>query len=153
MPYRWLSARLQYLHCVSNGDTAVLHKAIDINISPKTKRLTFVLSSEHAWLVDSLNWIGRNAHDGVIKCNHFPRYWPFVRGIHRSPVDSPNKGQWRGALMFSLICAWINGWVNNREAGNLRCPRSHYDVIVMSYGFLWIISPYALWRNVLETRP
>ena len=35
----------------------------------------------------------------------FPRYWPFVRGIHRSPVNSPNKGQWRGALMFSLICA------------------------------------------------
>ena len=31
---------------------------------------------------------------------HFPRYWPFVRGIHRSPVNSPHKGQWRGALMF-----------------------------------------------------
>ena len=25
------------------------------------------------------------------------------------------NGQWHGALMFSLICAWINGWVNNRE--------------------------------------
>ena len=36
---------------------------------------------------------------------HFPRYWPFVRGIHRWPVNSPHKGQWRGALMFSLICA------------------------------------------------
>ena len=35
----------------------------------------------------------------------FPRYWPFVRGIHRSPVNSPHKGQWRGALMFSVICA------------------------------------------------
>ena len=32
----------------------------------------------------------------------------------------PHKGQWRGALMFSLICARINGWVNNREAGDLR---------------------------------
>ena len=42
-------------------------------------------------------------HDDVIKCNNFPRYWPFVRGIHRSPVNSPHKGQWRGALMFSLI--------------------------------------------------
>ena len=57
-------------------------------------------------------------HDDVIKWKHFPRYWPFVRGIHRSPVNSPHKGQWRGALMFSLICAWINGWVNNREAGD-----------------------------------
>ena len=36
---------------------------------------------------------------------HFPRYWPFVRGIHRSPVDSHHKGQWHGALMFSLIYA------------------------------------------------
>ena len=35
----------------------------------------------------------------------------FVRGIHRSPVNFPHKGQWRGALMFSLICAWINAWV------------------------------------------
>ena len=58
------------------------------------------------------------SHDDVIKWKHFPRYWPFVRGIHRSPVNSPHKGQWRGALMFSLICVWINGWVNNREAGD-----------------------------------
>ena len=61
--------------------------------------------------------------------NIFPRYWPLVRGIHRSPVNSPHKGQWRGALMFSLICVWINGWVNNREAGDLRRYRAHYDVI------------------------
>ena len=40
-------------------------------------------------------------HDDVIKWKHFPRYWPFVRGIHRSPVNSPHKGQWPGALMFS----------------------------------------------------
>ena len=52
-------------------------------------------------------------------------------GIHRSSVNSPHKGQWRGALMFSLICAWINGWVNNRETGDLRRHRAHYDVIVM----------------------
>ena len=57
-------------------------------------------------------------HDDVIKLKHFPRYWPFVRGIHWSPVNSPHKGQWRGALMFSLICVWINGSVNNREAGD-----------------------------------
>ena len=33
--------------------------------------------------------------------------------------------QWRGALMFSFICAWTNGWVNNRDAGDLRCHRAH----------------------------
>ena len=51
----------------------------------------------------------------------------------RSPVNSPYKGQWRGALMFSLICARINGWVNNGEAGDLRRHRAHYDVIVMLF--------------------
>ena len=50
-------------------------------------------------------------HDGVIKWKHSPRYWPFVRGIHRSPVNSPHKGQRSGILMFTLICTWINGWV------------------------------------------
>ena len=70
-------------------------------------------------------------HDDVIKWKHFPRYWPFVRGIHRSPVNSPHKGQWRGVLMFSLICAWINAWVNNREAGDLRRHHTHCDVFVM----------------------
>ena len=70
-------------------------------------------------------------HDDVIKWKYFPRCWPFVRGIHRSPVNSPHKGQWRGALMFTLICDRINSWVNNREAGDLRRNRAHYDVIVI----------------------
>ena len=47
------------------------------------------------------------------------------------PVNSPHKGQWRGALMFSLICTWINAWVNNREAGDLRRHRAHYGVTMM----------------------
>ena len=52
-------------------------------------------------------------------------------GNSRVPGDSPHKGQWRGAFMFSLIYAWIKRWVNNREAGDLRRYRAHYDVIVM----------------------
>ena len=85
---------------------------------------------------DKVHWLiymtpGFNVHDDVIKWKHFPRYWPFVRGIHRSPVNSPHKGQWREALMFSLIYVWINGWVNNRKAGDLRRYSDHYDVIVM----------------------
>ena len=74
-------------------------------------------------------------HDDVMKWKHFPRYWPYVRGIHRSPVNSPHKGRWRGALMFSLIFAWINSWINNRAAGDLRRPLGHYDVSVMGYGW------------------
>ena len=61
-------------------------------------------------------------HDDVIKWKHFLRYWP---------LNSPHKGQWRGALMFSLICARINSWVNNGEAGDLGHNRAHYDVTVM----------------------
>ena len=68
----------------------------------------------------------------VIKWKHFPRYWPFVRGIHLSPGNSPHKCQWRGACMFTLICAWINGWVNSREAGDLRRHGAHYDVSEMT---------------------
>ena len=50
-----------------------------------------------------------------------------------SPVtgEFPNKCHWHGALMFPLICAWINDWVNNREAGDLRRHHTHYDVTVM----------------------
>ena len=70
-------------------------------------------------------------HDDVIKWEHFTRHRAFVRGIHRWPVDSLQKGQWRGALMFSLICAWTNGRANHRDAGNLRPHRAHYDVTVI----------------------
>ena len=83
------------------------------------------------WLDQSIGRKQYFLHDDVIEWKHFPRYWPFLRGIHRWPVNSPHKDQWRGNLMFSLICAWINAWVNNREAGDLRRRRAHYDVIVM----------------------
>ena len=58
---------------------------------------------------------------------------PFVRGIHRWPVNSPHKGQWSGALMFSLIC--INGWVNKRECGDPGRRCAHNDVTVMWNGY------------------
>ena len=64
-----------------------------------------------------------------------PRYWPFVGRNHLSPVVSPHKGQWRGALMFSLIWASTNGWTNNRDAGNLRRHRANYYATVMIYWF------------------
>ena len=85
----------------------------------------------HRWPINSPHK-GPVTHDDVIKRKYFPRYWAFVRGNHRSPVNSPHKGQWHGALMFSLICALINGWVNNREAGDLRRYTVHYDVTVMA---------------------
>ena len=52
-------------------------------------------------------------------------------GIHRPPVNSPHKGQWRVAFMPSLICAWRNNWVNTRHGGDLTRHRTHYDVTVV----------------------
>ena len=70
-------------------------------------------------------------HDDTTKWKHFLRNWLFVWGIHWSPVNSPHKSQWHGALIFSLICAWIHGWVNNRDTGDFRRHCAHYYVIVM----------------------
>ena len=64
--------------------------------------------------------------DDVIKWKHFPRYWPFVWGIHQSLINSPHNGQWRGALMF-FICAWTNSWVNNRDTGDFTRHGARYD--------------------------
>ena len=91
----------------------------------------------------------------VIKWRRFQRYWPFVRGIHQSPVKSPHKGQWRGTLTFSFICTWINAWENNREAGDLRRHHTHYDVtvmcIVISLSFIVHMSSLYYWiRNMIQ---
>ena len=53
-----------------------------------------------------------------------------TRGSHRDYLNC----NWRGALLFSLICAWITDWVNNREAGHLRRNHAHYDVIIIWNG-------------------
>ena len=74
----------------------------------------------------------RICHDDVIKGGNFPRYWPFVRGIHRSPVNSPHKGQSRGALMFSLICAWKKRLSKQWWGWWFETPSHPNDVIVMS---------------------
>ena len=93
------------------------------------------------WSLDSASvaWLTEGPYESYVKLlawwRHevqiFPCYWPFVRGNHLSPVNSQHKGQWRGALMFSLILTWTNGWVSNRDAGNLRRHCAHYGVTVM----------------------
>ena len=66
----------------------------------------------------------------------------------RSPVNSPHKGQWLGTVMFSLICAWTDDWVNNRDAGAFRHHCAHYDVTV-ACNLKFLISKF-IWRiNVL----
>ena len=72
-----------------------------------------ISESVSIWERQATPWqsLASTVHEDVIKGKYFPRYWPFVRGIHRSQVNFSHKGQWLGALMFSLICAWTNGWV------------------------------------------
>ena len=69
--------------------------------------------------------------------------------VGNSPVSgefpAQRPGQWRGALIFSLICAWIKGWVNNRETGDLRRHRAHYDVTVK-----W---SWRKWLQRTDTKP
>ena len=114
---------VQYLQCVSNGrycSLALSHPYIYVY-----KYFWTVILPCNPW-----------GHDDVIKWKHFPRNWPYVWGIHWSPVNSLHKGQWRGVLVFSLICTWMNDWVNSREAGDLRCHRAHYGVTVMTRSVL-----------------
>ena len=90
------------------------------------------------------------SHDDVIKWKHFPRYWPFVKGIHRAPMDSPHKGQWREALMFSLIGTRTNGWANTRDARDLRRHHAHYEVTEMKLSR--VVSPITyMWVKHMKT--
>ena len=89
------------------------------NFSALSKHtLAFVEYHVQIWLVSSQMSCGdtHQTHDDVIKWKHFQRYWPFVRGICRSPVNSPHKAQWRGALMFSLICT-LNKRLSKQSGG------------------------------------
>ena len=85
-------------------------------------------------------------HDDVIKWKHFPRYWPY--GGEFTGVRPTQRPMTRSFEMFSLICSWINRWVNNGEAGDLRRYRAHYDVIVMTAFIKWYGLHFHFIRNV-----
>ena len=106
------------------------------SIWPICLHVYFLSNIRYGWFSHMMTTIrvvvvkGPVFHDDVIKSKYFPRYWPFVRGIRRSSVNSLHKGQWRGALMFSLFCARTNAWVTNRDAGDLRGHLAHFGVTV-----------------------
>ena len=78
----------------------------------------------------------------VVKIKHFPRYWRFVLGIHRSRwLPLTKAGTWSFGIFF--ICTRTSEWINNWNAGDLKPHRSHCDVTVMFYadsciGMLWL---------------
>ena len=67
-----------------------------------------------------------------------------------SPVTGKFPTQMSVSRSFKVfwICIWINGWVNNREADDLRRHRAHYDVtvkcIVFSYKTSVLLNPRSL---------
>ena len=84
-----------------------------------------------------------NCIDDVIKSKHFQRYWPFVCVCVCGGGGGGGGGGWFTGhrfirslrpvtpLMFSLICAWKNGWANNQDIDDLRRRGSYHDVTVM----------------------
>ena len=117
--------------------------ASQISIRKKaTKGACRTLSQLHGdFIKKSRVWIRHYSHIYISWWRHqmetFSALLAICAGNSPVPVNFPHKSQWRGALMFSLICVWINGWVNNHEAGDLRRYRIHYDVIVMWDVSMW----------------
>ena len=68
--------------------------------------------------------------NGNIFCVTGPLWGKSARWL---PVDSPHKGQWRGALMLSLICAWTNAWANTRFETRSRPLWRQYNDAFMHY--------------------
>ena len=74
---------------------------------------------------------------------------PLWGGIHWSLVNSPHKDQGVGALMFSLICSWTNGWVNNRDAGDVRRHCAYYGVSLFKLT-IFVLFDLEVWRMTLK---
>ena len=80
-----------------------------------------------------------------------------MKWLHRSQVNSPHKGQWRAALIFALICAWRNGWVNNRYTSNLGRHCTHFGVMailtihpIACWDFGYVVSHVHRWLIIAE---
>ena len=129
-----------------NFVTYARRRVISCVAKPSTSHHTL---HDHDWTIICCLGLGNETmvHDDVIKWKHFLRYWPFVRRIHRSSVNSPHKGQWREALMFSLICTWANSWTNNGDAGDLRRHRPYYEVIFMMHWMSFYILTGTVYRR------
>ena len=98
----------------------------------------------------SIHWLRKIYFHGIVHCRRAflcgVAWWRHEMGTFsallaicagKSPVSGELPAQRPVTWCFDafLFCVWINGWVNNREAGDLRRHRAHYDVIVMEPQF------------------
>ena len=119
----------------------VLHRHVSYDNKPYFCTFAFISFFPHGWLNlwtayyvhGDLNLIIWNLSWWRHQIETFSVLLALCAG--KSPVNGefPHKGQWREALRFSLICAWTNGWVNNRYAGDLRRHRPHYNATVIMF--------------------
>ena len=114
----------QYTNCQCK-DKTVSRPSYLYNGNPMPGKTVFILRQSPG--ANELRYY----HDDVIKWKHFPRHWPFVLGIHRSPMNSLHKGRWRKALMFLWSTSEQTVWVNNRDAGGLRRHGTYFDATAM----------------------
>ena len=103
--------------------TRMIHDPKHYKTGPDHKSFDHLMTWWHILSVKivivAMNWLRKCSHGDVIKWKHYPHYWPFMRGIHWSHVNSPHKDQWRGVLTFSLICSfnkrlskqWCGWWL------------------------------------------
>ena len=120
-----------YLTYMMNYITySTINHADRINACPpiSCKHVQFILLNLYPIL--KYGFVKYVPHADIIKWKHIPRYWSFVRGIHRHRWISAQRPVTRSFDIF-LIFTWFNGWVNNREDGDLRRHSAHYDVILM----------------------
>ena len=117
-----LSSTIRWLTNSSAKNSVIFS---DLNVKPMV--IPFNWLNSHM----EVNWSGYNTWWRQ-QMETFSALLALCAGNSPVPGEFPtHKVQWRGALMFSLISAWINGWVNTRGAGDLRRHRTHYDVTVI----------------------
>ena len=117
---------LQYEHINFHPSTALSMRNIRLYTLPLKVEICFIYSVNRTSQVIANIYMMMSSNGNIFcvtgpLCGEFTGHWWIP----------PPKGQWWEALIFSLICARINGWVNNREPCDLRCHHAHYDVIVM----------------------
>ena len=101
--------------------------------------LSLINKDMQAFQLTCASWYGKQTwrahkhtcHDDVIKMETFSSAMALCEGNPPFTGKFPSQSQWCGALMFSLMSAWTNGCENNREAGDLKQHRAHYDITVM----------------------
>ena len=142
------------LSCFQVRDNLYLSREITLTVTPNVTRFWWLGQGARFYQNVSVVASAR-APTGIYDTSHC-NYSVYVTGESRwrhqmetfsallalFAGNSPHKGQWRVALMFSLICTWTHGWVNNRDSGELRCHCAHYDVTVM--GISKIFQAYQL---------